>query len=287
MLSGSRRAHAAVCVGVMVYALSPVANSAAARCAPPVYREGNVWENTKTAVEMTASIAAADFARPKLVCLAEALRKRYPGRKKIEVLIFSSAEAARSYHGDLDVGDDPIPSSAEPAGRHDAAWAARQLHAVYSYVAAPREEHVTIKPTGYSWDSPEDTRITLPVTLMPRCRLELTGRCLLALDDVLYDGQAYASKIAATITVTGIVTPRGLLTDMRVADAKSVPPGDADSLTRHTIDNLKSWRLEPASRQDTFRLTYSYAIDSSLRPGEVVVRFGLPNQVTIRANPQP
>jgi hypothetical protein len=64
-------------------------------------------------------------------------------------------------------------------------------------------------------------------------------------------------------------TREGSVAAIQVADSTSIPPGRAESLTREAIDNLKTWRLEPARRQDTFRVTYSYEIDSSLKEGEV------------------
>ena len=57
-----------------------------------------------------------------------------------------------------------------------------------------------------------------------------------------------------------------------------------DALVRAAVENLKSWWLEPARHQDTFRITYSYVIDRSLRPDQFDVQFDLPRQITIRAN---
>ena len=270
-----------------VCALSFAATSAFARCVPPDYRKGNVREDSESTLDMTISIPLTEFAPARLVCLAEALRDRYRDRKNISVLIFSSVEAAKYYHGDMDIAETGAPKNAEEARRQDAGWSARQLHGVYSYDAASREEYVTIKPKGYFSDLPTDTQINLPLTATPHCRLELSDRCLLALDDVLYEGQAYKAKIAASVTLTGTITREGSVTGIQVADSKSIPQGSAESLTREAINNLKTWRLEPARRQDPVRVTYSYMIDSSLKAGEVDVRFALPKQVTIRANPTP
>ena len=82
-----------VLAGLLVGAL-PIA--ARAECQAPKYRKGFVWEDSSLELGMNISIRMSDFAPDRLVCLAQALRQRYQGRKKMLVLFFGSSKAARN-----------------------------------------------------------------------------------------------------------------------------------------------------------------------------------------------
>jgi hypothetical protein len=258
--------------------------SAAASCEAPPFSTGQVWEESKSTVLAAISIRIADFAPQRLVCLAEALKQKYSGRERIDILIFSSREAARRYSpGQADY--------AKPIKRHgnayDPHWFfARQLHASYSYNAAKREEYIDLKPLGSDGQGPYDTRIKLPVSAAPRCRYEMSGRCLLALEDIVYPTDALKDKVSGTITLAGTIAREGNMTGVRLAEPNALPTERAELLTKAALQNLTTWRFEEAPKSDAFRITFSYAIDPSvLHRGEVDVNVALPNQVTIRGNP--
>ena len=231
---------------------------------------------------MAVSIRLSDFAPARLVCLATALKQRYHDRKSIDVLIFTSFDAARLYSAVQREYDGKSVKEAQLLSRH---WQTSQLHGLYSYDAEKHEEYVDIKPWGSDATLPYDTRVMLPVGTVPHCRLEISGRCLLALDDLVYAGETYTAKASGTVTLAGTITRDGKVTRIQVAEAQSVPSGRTEPFVREAVNNLKTWRLEAVPREDTFRITYSYVIDSSLQRGQVDVQLALPSQVTIRANP--
>jgi hypothetical protein len=255
------------------------------QCVVPQYGTGKVWEDSKSTIDMAISLRLSDFAPMKLVCLATALKQSYRDRTSITILIFSSADAAKYYMPGPPIGDYGPPANAEQARIRKATWSADQLHALYSYDAGKREEYVVLKPRGFHSDQPEDTRIPLPVIGILHCRLEVAGRCLLALDQVVYADGAYETKIAASRTLAATVTRDGEVTGIQVADDSGALSPPTDLFARAAANNLKTWILEPSPRQNTFRITYSFVIDSSLQRGQSLVQYALPNQITVRANP--
>ena len=259
-------------VGLALCLIALDGSSAFAQCVPPNHHMGRFVENTVSSVYLTVSLPFSDFSPQKLVCLAAALRQQYRDRKNDTVLVFDSPEAAEHYQGDIEVGD-----------TYQGAYY-RNLHAVYVYDAVKREEYVRIKPFGFLLSLPEDTRIDLPVTGIPRCRLEINQRCLISMARNTYSAEGYSAQASAAVTLTATVTREGTLTDVDVVNAGG-NSGSRASFVREAVDNLKTWRLEPALRQDRFRITYSYKIDQSIQRGMVDVQYALPNQVTIRANP--
>jgi hypothetical protein len=243
----------------------------AAECQPPEYQIGNLYEASDDLAALTISIRPADFAPARLVCLAGALKQRYKDSRVINAFVFSSADAAEQYSA--------------PVG-HQSPEYVRQLHAEYFYDAEHQEEHVDLKPLGTDLEGPYDTRIDLPVEGSPHCNFHMNARCLLAMGDIVYPGAAFAARISGTVTLTGGIGRDGVITNLQVTDVITLPSGSKDLLSSESISTLKSWRFEETPRQDLFRITFSYLIDSSMGyPGQVDVRLALPEQVTVRANP--
>src|ERR1700757_652466 len=95
-----------------------------AACTPPTYSEGVVISDSADSTLMQINVKAQDFAPQRLICLAQNFKKTFPGRKIIDVYIFSSHDAAVQYRivrGDY-VGGPKID------------WA-KDLHAEYFYDA--------------------------------------------------------------------------------------------------------------------------------------------------------
>ena len=90
---------------------------------------------------------------------------------------------------------------------------------------------------------------------------------------------------SGSVTLAGTIGRDGKVTGLKTADAGSDRPSDAGSLARSASDNLATWWLEPAPREDPIRITYAYVVDSTLPKGKVDVQFTLPDRVTISANP--
>jgi hypothetical protein len=268
---------------LLVWLTMPSVTTSFAACVAPNYVVGRIWEDTKSEFTATISMPLAAFGPARIACLGAALKQRYQSRKTIRILMFSSVEAARRYIGDFDIGDTgPLPKGS-PTIR-SASDLAKDLHGVYLYEATPRSEHVWIKPFGFSVDQPEDTRIDLPVSGAPHCRLELLGRCIVAFDYPTYPG-SYGEKTTGTVTVTAVATKDGRLTAVQEETSSIRPASRKDAFVNATVKNLSTARLEPSSREETLRITYSYNLDASLQPGEVSVRFELPNTISVRFKP--
>src|SRR5207245_9822052 len=122
------RAILGICI--FLFAFFP-ATRVSAQCAPPHYQEGQIWENSESTVLTAISIHLTDFAPPKLICLANALKQRYGDRKRTTVLIFSSADAAKRY---LLYQQDYAPANGPKQERLQSRqfWVSH-LHALYSY----------------------------------------------------------------------------------------------------------------------------------------------------------
>lgn len=261
------------------------ATQASKQCAPPLYRKGQVWEETQSSVLMTVSVALRDFAPSKLVCLARSFREHYPSRKNITIFIFSSREAAMRY---MPSPPDYVPAKSRGQQKLESPtfWFS-QLHAFYSYDAEKREEYLDIQPFGSGVGGPYDTRINLPTEQTPRCRLEISARCLVELDRISYPDTALNEEISGTVTLTGSLAHSGKIEGIHVAEVHVNPAGQKEMLVNEAVRNLNSWRFEPSSAKDSIRITYSYIIDPTLEiPApyhrQVDVQLGLPNQVTIR-----
>lgn len=271
-------------ISLAIVIIAATGGSAAAKCEPPRYNIGQVWEQSTSAVLMSASLRVADFSPQRLVCLAEALKEKYAGRNHIDILIFSSLDAARRYSP----AQADYATTIEKNGKaYDPHWFfARQLHAKYFYDGAQQEEYIDIKPMGSDGQGPYDTRIKLPVAATPHCRFEINHRCLLALEDIVYPGDALKEKVSGAVTLTGTIARDGQTIVIQVAGVNARPNEKTELLSKAALQNLKTWRFEEAHNQDALRITFSYVIDPSLpHRGEVGVKLALPNQVTISGNP--
>ena len=230
-----------------------------AQCHPPKYRIG-------------PALVEQDFAPGSLVCLATNLRERSQGRSSIIVSIFSSRKAASGKVGLL--------SGQEDTKEEYAALA--QPHARYVFFAERHEEYIEIMPAGVTSthsQQPYETRIDLPVTTTLHCNLEIESRCLIALQQFPYPAKLLKRKTSGTVTLSGTITRAGKVIQVRIVKAESISASEA-------IENLSSWRLGPGPRDEPIQITYSYAIDNSLRRMDgMQVHWALPHEVSITIPP--
>jgi hypothetical protein len=242
---------------------------ARAQCRAPHYRVGKINKFAAPAVYLDIAIKQEDFARDKLICLANILQRKYGG-PEISVRIFDSYEAALNYH--------PMAEYT----RNEASWQSRQ-HALYYYNGAKHEEYVLLIPDGLrSAHSSFDTRIDLPLTARPLCRLEIHNRCLLMFDHI----GATTESGSGTVTLTAQIEKSGRVINVRVADPGSITSGQLHALGDFAVRNLKSWRFEQGQNKENLRITYSLErVDKALEHG-VNVEFLLPERVNIQMGPQ-
>jgi len=249
-----------------------------AQCKPPKYRKGFVLEDSKRAVWMGISIQLEDFAPEKLVCLAAALKKRYHDSKETNILIFSSHWAARHFDPPSVNHMSPVPEQYK---------AEEQLRGAYYYNTDKHEECLETTPKGWTNSLKAFyTRIDLPVVSKPQCRLQINGRCLIALDDIEYPFDAKKGRVTGTVTLTGTIDSRGIMTGVVIAETNITPVERKILLENEALENIKTWRFEKSEHQDPFRITYSYLIDAPKGyEGMTEVQPELPDHVYIRVNP--
>lgn len=236
-------------------------------CRAPSYREGHVWEDSPSSIMMNISIPMRDFAPERLVCLAAALKQRYSNRKQISILMFSNYAGAKRY---------TTPNEQESVKPH-VIWSG-QNHAIYSLDADKHEEYVEILPMGQYRSF--ETRISLPITSIPRCTLEIAGRCLLAVSRIEYPWNALKAKVSGTVTMEAVIARDGTVIRVR-----SIGPGVQPLLVNAALQNLRTWHFGTGPHQDAIRVSYSYTIDSSGTAGQWSFQFDLPRKVEIRGRP--
>lgn len=254
---------------VVAVCLSLVAvGSAIAECTVPQFHTTRDYMNPQTGKgSMSVILSPDDVTLDKLLCMAQHLKEPHPQWRDVAVLMFSSDDAAMNFN--------PSPMSGPVEHRFQ-----RGLRALYLFNLDDHKESLAITPLGIEGGDAYDTTIDLPVAGRVHCRLEVSGRCLLALEPVTYPGDALRSRESGKVTLTATIGPDG-----KIVVANTGPQQGSDRLVGAAVDNLKTWWLDAIAREDTFRITYTYVVDSSLQRGQVDVQLALPTQITIRANP--
>jgi len=247
------------------------AASAFGDCHAPHYRRGRVLVDKQSDIVFFISIRLGDFTPERLICLAGALRREFPGRN-VSASVFISHRAALSYvPGDIDA-----PQAAKEAQP--------KLHGSYDYDKKTHEEHVDILPDGDNSGPEIITRIDLPVTTgTPACKVAVNGRCLLELRHIRYPP---GGEIAADgqVTLTGSIRRDGTMAGVAVVDAKADPPSRQTFLDNFAAGYLRTWRFEPGKREDGVRNTFDFEITLSPLPGGQRVEFHLPGEVRVQTN---
>lgn len=260
--------------------------SAQPQCSAPHYRVGQTWEDSESSVLMAISIPLTSFEPHSLVCLAQVFKKRYENRNDISILIFSSQDAAERY---VPNPPDYVPGKdSRQQKRQSLTYWVSQLHGFYSYDAQKHEEYLDIRPFGSDVaGGPYDTRINLPTAQIPQCRVELSGRCILALERISYPDAGLAEKVSGTVALTGSIGTNGKMVGIHAVEVRVIPSGKEEVLVSEALRALSTWRFESRPHQDPFEITFSYVIDPALNvPSpyrkQVDARLDLPHQVTIR-----
>lgn len=264
------RIMAVLCLAVCVAA------EARAQCQTPHYRTGFILADSDSDFIGSISVPLPDFTPSKLVCLANNLKERFKMKSSVIVNIFSSRIAAWYQ----------FPLFEDPGVKVRKQFEQMQAQDVFD--TSTHEEYIVLKPEG---DSPmvrglaSDTRIDLPVMGTIHCRPEINNRCLIAFQSVAYP-ELNGRKFSGRVTLAAVIATGGRIGHVRVMKSEATPGGGTDTLAKAAAQSLASWRLEPAPRQESLQITFSYVIDSSLRyRGETKVDWALPNEVTIRGSP--
>jgi len=236
-------------------------------CKSPSYQVGKTNHDALPNIFLDISIPLKDFAPDKLVCLAGVLQKRYQAPKVI-VGIFSSNEAAKNYR----------PLSVEYA-KNQEQWASQQ-HAIYLHDAEEHEEYIMLIPDGLSLglDSPFNTRIDIPITTMPTCKLDIRGRCLLAFEHI----DLPINEEPGIVTFKAQVQPSGFLSGIEEIEN---PSAKRNPFAEFALRNLKSWHFQRSRTTETIRIVYELEHVYRKLDNGVNVHFMLPERVQIQIGP--
>jgi TonB family protein len=214
---------------------------------------------------MQISASIGDLAPRKLLCLAESLKQMHPGSKAITVLIFTSYEAAKHYR--------VYPGDTLDGSRAD--WGS-YMHAAYYYDSDKGADYVELFPLGHS--KLFSTRFDLS-NGPALCRLQLHDRCLVALNY-----PEYPTGLSGSVRLAATIAENGELRHLRVVGVNPSEPAGSRLMEDAALDNLRSWRFEPAARTDVFEIVYSYELrkhgTADESPG---LQFDLPAGLTVRS----
>ena len=220
---------------------------------------------------MQISISPADFAPGRLLCLTSSLKNRYRHARLILVTIYDDQDAA--------VRDRPLTVEASAADFETAS----HMHAAYQYDSDKHEEHLSLYPD--SREGRWGTKFYLPLAAPMFCTLEIDRRCLLRLDHIEYPWDAQDQGVSGNVTLTGLVSQGGTVSDLSVAESQVNPTQQAAVLERAARDNLKSWRFEPGPQSIPIRITFSYILVASPHfDKSTETEMALPSRVVIKAN---
>ncbi len=259
------------CLLVSVYGVRT-----SAQCTPPHYWSGRDFTNLISGQgSVFISIHPDDFSINNLLCLVRTMRASHPKWRSSGILIFDSANAAKYF---LVPGDFQMPGWKDDTETEE--WA-KHLHALYIFDADKHVEYLEILPLGYRTGASFQTRIDLPVATTPHCRFEINDRCVFAMNRMDYPPNAVNDAVSGTIVVTGTISRNGRIKHAEIAEASANPPEKGELLTRAVLQNIKTCRPEKASREDSFRMTYLYTIDSPWPPDAIDVELVSPNEITI------
>lgn len=245
-----------------------------AQCHAPHFRLGKDFSSKDDADgSLWISIGSRDFTVNKLTCLVQDLRKHHPNWTDAGVFIFGSHEAAKYFQPPVEGYPPKWPE-----------WA-KQFRALYSYNVTRHEEYLTLLPLGYGTPPALSTRIDLPFTKAPHCKMEMNGRCLIAVPgEPAYPEESLKARLTGEIVLTGIIRRNGKVTGVRVAEGEASSGGEKNLLMETSIRNLRSWQFDPAPRDVSFNVAFVYAINPNPSTGSWV-KWDLPAQLTIWGNP--
>lgn len=105
-----------------------------------------------------------------------------------------------------------------------------------------------------------DTRIDLPVTATPICRLNIDGRCLLALQSLQYPWDDWKTGKTGSVTLTGRINPTGSVSDIHFEKTPQNVVVDGD-LVNASIKNLKTWKFERSIRTTELQINISLLVE--------------------------
>lgn len=271
-IEGGTALRCMTATGILFICLVFASSALWGQCKPPRYKRGRTYKTSQSEIMMQVSIEPSELAPGRLVCLAESIKRKYPGKRSIWVTIYDEATAAKRAL--------PLTVEASPGELETAT----HMHAVYRYDANKGEEYIELFP---DWrEKRYVTRINIPPPSAIQCTLQAANRCVLSLAHIDYPWEARKQELSGRVSLGGAVTANGTVRDVTVTDAESNSKEGKSLLVEAAQANLKSWRFEPGVEDFPIHITYTYRLVSSpFFEHGVDTQISLPNDVVITANP--
>jgi hypothetical protein len=260
--------------------LGATAAAARADCGKIHYAIGQNYIAAQAARGLaTVSLRPEEITVANLVCMAQGLHATYPQWRGVVVLFFASPEAAKRFRPEWEMGDYVGPEP--PFWKWET-----DMRAGYFLDVEKGEEYLLLLPFGWNAGRADlSTRIDLPLAGTPHCNVAVGNRCLMAWDRFDYPSEPAVGVASGSVIVEGRVGRDGVVTSVRATDGGSYPEAAAKTLTDTAIKHVRSWRFEPSTRDDPFRITYWYTPDSSIAPGTTRINVEFPERVRVSGNP--
>ena len=227
----------------------------------------------------TVSVRPDEVTVRNLLCLAQGLHATYPEWRGVVVLFFASQEAAKRWRPEWELGD--YVGTMPPFWKWET-----EMRAGYFLDVEKGEEYLLLMPFG--WNSGNDelaTRIDLTAAGSLHCTVALGSRCLMAWERFEYPADPAAGVASGSVVVEGRVDRDGAVTSIHATDGGAFPEAAGKTLTAAALKHVRSWRFEPAAREDRFRITYWYTPDTSIGPGTTRINVAFPERVRVSGNP--
>lgn len=260
---------------LVTFSLLFLLGSACSACSEPVYRDGTVLTQSKSEVVMYVSIRQTGLDPSHLLCLADALKRRFRDREKITILVFTSREAAMQWRLLLQ----------EQTPRNSLLQS--KLQAIYTFDSARKEDYIELIPyhDGNSVTSSFDTKFRRGSPNEIQCKLAISNRCILSIPNIKYPDKALIDAASGSVTLEASIAPGGTVVGVRVVESD----GRADLGFRSASQrNLKLWRFQSSDHAIKFRISYRYRVIPAQEPfRRLAVDFNLPEELIITAqNPK-
>ena len=253
-----------VCALGLLVALA--SDPALAECRAPHFRVGQDY-----GASVFVAVDRRDLGIDKLICLANVLAARGPGGPSFSAVFFDSNRAARSFRPKVEGTPRGWGESGRGICTRSTVWIPRSARRRW-----------TLCPLGFSTPPALITHIGVQPTGAPVCRAEIQGRCILAaLEEITYPEGALTAGESSTIQITGVIRPNGGVSNLQVARSNLRL---RRRLAKAALRDLKTWRFDPAARDDAFEISYEFEADRNLPRGTPPqLRLIAPNRVSVRA----
>jgi len=229
-----------------------------------------VRESSPSRLVQNVSIARESFTRTELLCLANALERRYVmQRNEVFISIFDDHQAATQRPA---IGIEAGPRDYE-IDQHE--------HAAYVFKKASGENYLLLEPDARNENT--HSKIELGTNQPSDCVLHIAqNRCLMIIGTHLrYPEMAWRNSETGSVAIEATVGKDGAVIASAAVGGGSV----GELLQNAALTDARSWRFEPGPSVAELRITYVFQITGFIESYPVeAVQYFLPDRVIVAAN---